>query len=251
LNFPGGLLIGDCAGFLNVPKIKGSHTAMKSGMCAAEAVFEELSHHSDEQQRNNLATKRLDTYTKNIHKSWLHEELHSVRNIRPAFKYGLYPGLAHAAFDTYILRGNAPWTFKNHDDHKQLLPANKCKNIIYPKPDGKLTFDRLSSVQLTNTFHTENQPCHLALKNIDVTIDVNYTKYASPEIRYCPAKVYEIVYTENEGQKQQQQQNSKQARLQINAQNCIHCKTCDIKDPTQNIVWEPPEGGGGPSYSDM
>lgn len=229
LSFPGGALIGDAAGFLNVPKIKGIHTAIQSGMLAAQACFEILGKTTDTQ----LEIKNY------AHQSKLTDELHTVRNIRPGFKYGLIPGLINAAFETYISKGKSPWTLKNHADYSCLIPAAKAKKINYPKPDGKLTFDRLSSVYLSNTFHEENQPCHLKLKSPKLAIEVNLKTYASPETRYCPAGVYEIVEEENG------------PRLQINAQNCIHCKTCDIKDPRQNIIWQAPEGGGGPNYVNM
>ena len=232
LTFPGGALIGDAAGFLNVPKIKGIHTAMQSGMLAAQACFEQLGEGEPPQVE-------LKSYTEKVNQSWLAKELYSVRNIRPGFKYGLIPGLINAAFETYISRGHSPWTLNNHADHTSLIPAEKAKKISYPKPDGILTFDRLSSVFLSNTYHEENQPCHLKLKKPKLAIEVNLNTYASPESRYCPAAVYEIV------------QDEKGPRLQINAQNCIHCKTCDIKDPRQNIVWTAPEGGGGPNYSGM
>ncbi|KTD10766.1 electron transfer flavoprotein-ubiquinon [Legionella gratiana] len=232
LTFPGGALIGDAAGFLNVPKIKGIHTAMQSGMLAAEACFEAL-------QQENTTQIELTNYTDKVKSSWLEKELYAVRNIRPGFKYGLFPGLINAAFETYITRGRSPWTLTNHADNKTLIPANKAKKIDYPKPDGIITFDKLSSVFLANTYHEENQPCHLVLKKPQLAIDINLNKYASPECRYCPAAVYELIEEE------------KGPRLQINAQNCIHCKTCDIKDPRQNIVWQAPEGGGGPNYSGM
>lgn len=236
LTFPGGMLIGDCAGFLNVPKIKGSHTAMKSGMIAAETIIAA-------QQRGNESEAlrgELSDYTKNLQQSWLWQELYLVRNIRPVFHYGLLPGLAYAAIDTYLFRGRAPWTFNNHADHLQLKKIQQCQKIIYPKPDGVLTFDRLSSVYLSNTNHEENQPPHLQLKDPTLAIKVNLAEYGSPEQYYCPAAVYEIVRNTED-----------QPRLQINAQNCVHCKTCDIKDPLQNINWVPPEGGGGPNYRDM
>ena len=228
LAFPGGVIVGDAAGFLNVPRIKGTHTAMKSGMCAAEAIFAGLSN-----------THSLCDYRPAVEASWLGTELKKVRNIRPAFHAGLALGLAYAAIDHFIFRGKAPWTFKHHVDHATLKPKASTKKIDYPKPDGILTFDRASSVYLSNTYHEANQPCHLQLKKPDVPVDVNYAWYDAPETRYCPAGVYEMV-----GNKQN-------LRLQINAQNCIHCKTCDIKDPTQNIHWVPPEGGGGPNYRDM
>lgn len=233
LTFPGGAIIGDAAGFLNVPKIKGIHAAMKSGMLAAEACFDALKEDSKD-------PIELTQYTDHFKKSWLAKELYDVRNIRPGFNYGLIPGLLNAAFETYITRGKSPWTLKNHADNTTLLPADKARKIEYPKPDGILTFDKLSSVYLANTYHEENQPCHLKLKKPKVAIDVNYKIYASPETRYCPAAVYEILDSENGSPK-----------LQINAQNCIHCKTCDIKDPRQNIVWQAPEGGGGPNYVSM
>ena len=226
LVFPGGAIIGCAAGFLNVPKIKGSHTAMKSGMLAAEGTFEVL------QGRHNDYQKRLEN-------SWVAEELKQVRNIRPGFKYGLIPGLINAAFETYITRGKSPWTLNHHRDNESLKLASKSIPIHYPKPDGKITFDRLSSVYLCNTHHPETQPNHLILNDPDLAIDYNYKLYDSPEQRYCPAGVYEIV-KENET-----------PRLQINSANCIHCKTCDIKDPLQNIHWTPPEGGSGPNYGSM
>lgn len=229
LSFPGGALIGDSAGFLNVAKIKGSHTAMKSGMLAAEAVIETLKE-----------KKNQPCYQKTFEHSWVHQELHQVRNVRPGFHYGLWLGLAYAAIDQYLLRGKAPWTFAYNPDHESLDKAATAKKIDYPKPDGKLTFDRASSLYLSGTFHEEEQPCHLTLKDKSVAIDVNYKDYDSPETRYCPAGVYEIVMD-----------NEDKPRLQINAQNCLHCKTCDIKDITQNINWLTPEGSGGPQYSDM
>jgi electron-transferring-flavoprotein dehydrogenase len=232
LTFPGGMLIGDTAGFLNVPKIKGTHTAMKSGMVAAETLFTAL--------QNGHERDELTAYTDNLKKSWLWDELYRVRNIRPAFQKGLWYGLAYSALDVYLLRGKAPWTFKNHADHKQLKKASECKKIDYPKPDGKVTFDKLSSVYLSNTNHKENQPCHLQLINSETAIAVNLAEYDTPEQQYCPAGVYEIVHT-TEGK----------PYLQINAQNCVHCKTCDIKDPTQNINWVTPEGGDGPNYPNM
>ncbi len=230
LVFPGGALIGDSAGFVNVPKIKGTHTSMKSGMLAAEAVAEALA---------GDRPAVLDAYPEALKESWVWEELSSVRNIRPSFgKFGMYGGLVYSALDTYLFRGKAPWTFKHvHKDNETLLDASVAQPIAYPKPDGVLTFDKASSVFISNTNHEENQPVHLQLAQPDVAIDVNWARYRSPETRYCPAGVYEILGVE-EGQ----------PRLQINAQNCVHCKTCDIKDPTQNINWVTPEGGGGPSY---
>lgn len=231
LTFPGGALIGDAAGFLNVARIKGTHTSMKSAMLAAEAVFMAI---------QNNDSGELNAYPKALKESWVYEELYKVRNIRPAFRFGLWAGLIYAAIDTYIFRGRAPWTFRNHADHKQLWPlTEKFRRPQYPKPDGKLTFDRMSSVFLSSTNHEEDQPCHLKLKDPTVPVDINLPLYDAPEQRYCPAGVYEIV------------READKPRLQINAQNCVHCKTCDIKDPTQNIVWTTPEGGGGPNYSGM
>ena len=231
LTFPGGCLVGCTAGFLNVPKIKGTHTAMKSGMLAAEAVFDAISQD----------TAEASSYQQKLQSSWLWNELYKVRNIRPSFSKGFFAGMIYSAFDTYILRGNAPWTFKNHADHLQLNEAKSSEKIEYPKPDNVISFDRNSSVYLSSTNHEENQPVHLQLIDNKVPIEVNFKKYDSPEQRYCPAGVYEIVQAE---------QNSDQY-LQINAQNCVHCKTCDIKDPTQNIRWVTPEGGGGPNYPNM
>ncbi|OMG56898.1 electron transfer flavoprotein-ubiquinone oxidoreductase [Azonexus hydrophilus] len=232
LTFPGGLLVGDTAGFLNVPKIKGTHMAMQSGLLAADAVFALL-------EKEDWGMEAVE-YSGQLKKSWLWDELHGVRNIRPAFKWGLWGGLAYGALDTFVFRGKAPWTMGHHDDHSQLGYKTAYAKIDYPKPDGKLTFDRLSSVFLSATNHEENQQCHLRLKDESVPVSLNYAKYGAPETRYCPAGVYEIL-GEDEGQ----------PRLQINGQNCLHCKTCDIKDPTQNIVWTVPEGGGGPNYPNM
>lgn len=231
LAFPGGVLIGCTAGFMNVPKVKGSHTAMKTGMLAAEAAFEAL--------KDGRANDVLDAYPALYEQSWVYQELKKVRNIRPSFNKGLLAGLAYSALDTYLFRGNAPWTFHHHEDHKSLKPASACKKIVYPKPDGKISFDKLSSVFLSNTNHEEDQPIHLRLKDPSVPVTVNLPTYDAPEQRYCPAGVYEIV------------QEDAGPRLQINAQNCVHCKTCDIKDPTQNIVWTVPEGAGGPNYPNM
>lgn len=222
LTVPGGMLIGCAAGFLNVPKIKGIHNAMKSGMLAAESFF------------------ASGDYEKAIKKSWVGEELYTARNIRPAMNKGLWWGLTYAAIDTYIFRGKAPWTLHNHADYMQLKTANESEKMTYPKHDNKITFDLMSSVFLTQSVHDEDQPCHLQLKEEAVAIEVNFKKYASPESRYCPAGVYEIVHDDNNN-----------PHLQINAANCIHCKACDIKDPTQNIVWTPPEGGSGPQYGIM
>jgi electron-transferring-flavoprotein dehydrogenase len=233
LVFPGGALIGCDAGFLNMSRIKGSHAAIKSGMLAAESVFEAL---GAGRQADELAA-----YSTAFEQSWLHEELHVARNVKPWLNKGLYLGSLMAGVDQIVFRGKAPWTLRHsHADHECLKPASQFTPITYPKPDGKLTFDRLSSVFISNTNHAEDQPIHLTLKNPSVPVDVNLSQYAGPEARYCPAGVYEFVKTD-EGTD----------RLQINAQNCVHCKTCDIKDPTQNIVWITPEGGGGPNYPNM
>ena len=235
VHFPGGVLIGDCAGFLNVPKIKGTHNAMKSGMVAAEAVFQALS----EKDESGL---EVTGYLDRLKESWIWDELYRVRNIRPAMaKWGLWGGMAYSAIDTYVLRGKAPWTFNNHADHEQIRPKTDFRPIDYPKPDGKLTFDKLSSVFISNTNHEEDQPSHLTLKDERVPIEINLEKYDAPEQRYCPAAVYEIVRDDD----------GSNPRLQINAQNCVHCKTCDIKDPTQNIHWVVPQGGDGPNYPNM
>ena len=231
LVFPGGALIGDTAGFLNVPKIKGTHTAMKSALVCAEAVFDALT--------SEQAPAVVEAYPEALKKTWLWDELYRVRNVRPAFHAGLWLGIAYSALDTYVLRGRAPWTFKNHADHDTLQPADACAKIAYPKPDGVITFDKLSSVFISNTNHAEDQPIHLTLKDPSVPVAINLARYDGPEARYCPAGVYEFV--EDDGAK----------RLQINAPNCVHCKTCDIKDPTQNINWVVPEGGGGPNYPNM
>ncbi len=233
LTFPGGALIGCAAGFLNVPKIKGSHTAMKSGMLCDEAVFELLA--------GDGATSEANGYPTRFRDSWVWDELHRARNVRPAFHWGLLPGLAYAGLDTYLLRGRAPWTLHHRPDHTQLRPKDAARPIDYPKPDGVVSFDRLSSVFLSATNHEENQPPHLRLADPSRAIAHNLAIYDAPEQRYCPAGVYEIVRDADGGN----------PRLQINAQNCVHCKTCDIKDPTQNINWVVPEGGGGPNYPNM
>ena len=233
LTFPGGLLVGDTAGFLNVPKIKGNHTAMKSGMVAAEAVFDHLTTGDNRRE--------VTGYPERLKNSWLWSELHAVRNIRPGFQKGLWAGLANAVYET-ATKGKSPWTLHNkHPDHTTLKKAGEAPKIEYPKPDGKLTFDRLSSVYLSNTNHEEDQPAHLTLTDKSVPISVNLALYDAPEQRYCPAGVYEIVRNVD----------GASPRMQINAQNCVHCKTCDIKDPTQNINWVVPEGGGGPNYAGM
>jgi electron-transferring-flavoprotein dehydrogenase len=232
LTFPGGALIGDTAGFLNVPKIKGIHTAMKSGMTAAESVFAAL---------KAGAGGEVAAYPSALKQTWLWKELHAVRNVRPAFRWGLWGGFVLAGLDTYVLRGHAPWTWHHHADHDRLRPASESKTIDYPKPDGKVSFDKLSSVYLSSTNHEEDQPVHLQLRDAGLPIRVNLAEYDAPEQRYCPAGVYEIV-AEASGDNPQ---------LQINAANCVHCKTCDIKDPLQNINWVTPEGGGGPNYPNM
>lgn len=228
LAFPGGVLVGDAAGFLNVPKIKGTHAAIKSGMLAADAVAAALA---------GERAAVLEGYEASFRGSWLAEELALARNIRPGFaKFGLLGGLLNAAIDTYWFKNKAPWTLHHRTPDQRLKRSSNCKPIEYPRPDGILTFDRLSSVYLSNTNHEEDQPAHLKLKDPALWLRANYQTYASPESRYCPAAVYEV-----EGEQDQ-------ARLRINAQNCVHCKTCDIKDPEQNIDWCPPEGGGGPNY---
>lgn len=233
LSMPGALIIGDAAGFLNVPKIKGNHTAMKSGMVAAEAIVDHFV--------NNISFPEIPDYRLRLERTWLWDELYRMRNIRPAFRGGLLLGMIYAALDNLVFRGRAPWTFKNHADNKTLKPLNQVSKIEYPKPDNIFSFDRLSSVFLSNTNHEEDQPAHLRLKDPAVAIETNYLVYGSPEQYYCPAGVYEIV-RDAEGNNPQ---------LRINAQNCVHCKTCDIKDPTQNINWCTPEGGGGPNYQGM
>jgi electron-transferring-flavoprotein dehydrogenase len=232
LTFPGGALIGCDAGFLNMSRIKGSHAAIKTGMLAASAAFEALS--------ANRQNDELSSYSSAFEASWLHEELHTARNVKPLLKYGTY-GSPLVWLDQVLLRGKAPWTLHHtKPDHACLRPASEFTPIVYPKPDNKLTFDRLTSVFISNTNHAEDQPIHLTLKNASVPVNINLAKYAGPEARYCPAGVYEFIKADDGADK-----------LQINAQNCVHCKTCDIKDPTQNIVWVTPEGGGGPNYSSM
>jgi len=227
LEFPGGVIVGCAAGFLNVPKIKGNHTAMKSGMLAADAIYAHL----------------VDTipvaYENAFKGSWAYEELYRVRNIRPGFKWGLWAGLFNAAFETYVTRGHSPWTLSHHADYRETQKIGDAQKIVYPKPDGKISFDRSSSVFLANLSHEESQPCHLILRDPSKAMDVNWAQYGSPEQYYCPAGVYEVV------------EDASGRRLQINGQNCVHCKTCDIKDPTQNIHWVTPEGGSGPNYVKM
>jgi electron-transferring-flavoprotein dehydrogenase len=232
LVFPGGALLGDDAGFLNASRIKGTHAAMKSGMLAAEAAFEALAAGRERDE--------LSAYPSAFEKSWLHQELHRARNFKPLMSKGLYTGTLMVGVDQVLLRGRAPWTLAHaHADHEALEPKARHQPIAYPKPDGVLTFDRLSSVFVSNTNHEEDQPAHLRLRNPAIPVAVNLAVYAGPETRYCPAGVYEFV---SEGAAD---------RLQINAQNCVHCKTCDIKDPKQNIDWVVPEGGGGPNYPNM
>ncbi len=229
LTFPGGMFVGCEAGFLNVPKIKGTHLAMKSGIIAAQSIFE------------NIDTKdQILEYEKEIKKSWMWKELYKVRNIRPSFKWGFWKAILYSAIDTYIFRGNAPWTIDHHGtDHQSLGKKHDYEEIKYPKPDNVISFDRLTNVSFSGTNHEENQPCHLQLKDEEVPINTNFELYDNPETRYCPAGVYEIVMNDNK------------PKLQINSQNCVHCKTCDIKDPTQNINWVTPQGGGGPNYQGM
>jgi electron-transferring-flavoprotein dehydrogenase len=231
--FPGGALVGCDAGYLNVSRIKGSHAAIKTGMLAAEAAFDAVT--------SGRQHDELSAYPEAFEKSWLYTELNKSRNFKAWFKKGLFTATLMNGIEQFALRGRIPWTLhRDKPDHAYLKPAAECKPIEYPKPDGKLTFDRLSSVFISNTNHAENQPAHLTLKDAGVPVSINLAKYAGPESRYCPAGVYEFVKNE-----------AGQDRLQINAQNCVHCKTCDIKDPTQNIVWVTPEGGGGPNYSGM
>ncbi|ODP31394.1 electron transfer flavoprotein-ubiquinone oxidoreductase [Pandoraea sp. ISTKB] len=233
LVFKGGALVGCEAGFLNVSRIKGSHAAIKSGMMAADAAFDAL---AADRQRDELSA-----YPVAFEQSWLHEELNKARNFKQWFKKGLTVATLMTGIEQKLLGGKMPWTIhRKKADHESLLPAAQCQPIVYPKPDGKLTFDRLSSVFISNTNHEENQPAHLTLKDPSVPVGINLSEYAGPEQRYCPAGVYEFVKNDDDSE-----------RLQINAQNCVHCKTCDIKDPTQNIVWVTPEGGGGPNYPNM
>ncbi len=233
LIFPGGALIGDDAGFLNAARIKGSHAAIKSGMMAAHAIAEALD--------AGRSADELTAYPQAFRESWLYEELHRMRNFKPWMSKGLWLGSLMFGIDQQLFRGKAPWTLRLSADHLKLKKAADCQPIEYPKPDGVITFDRLSSVFLSNTNHEENQPCHLHLKDDTVPIRINLALYDAPEQRYCPAGVYEIIRDED----------GSNPRLQINAQNCVHCKTCDIKDPTQNITWVTPQGGEGPVYPNM
>ncbi len=232
LSFPGGAVIGCDAGTLNTPKIKGTHTAMKSGMIASELVFKELVSSKGNDEILNLHSSFIN--------SWAGQELKNARNVRPSFKYGLKIGMILSGIDQLIFRGKAPWTIKHgEEDHLSLKKKDEATVIKYPKPDGKITFDRLTNVSFTSTYHEENQPCHLKLNDEKIPISNNLLLYDSPEQRYCPAGVYEILYDNGS------------PKLNINSQNCIHCKTCDIKDPLQNINWITPEGGGGPNYTNM
>ncbi len=231
--FPGGALVGCDAGYLNASRIKGSHAAINSGMLCADAAFEAIvaGRQGDE----------LTAYPEAFENSWLYQELNKARNFKQWFKKGLGLATVMTGIEQFVLRGHIPWTLhRQKADHLNLKPADQCPRIEYPRPDGKLTFDRLSSVFISNTNHAEDQPAHLTLKDASVPVNVNLAKYAGPESRYCPAGVYEYVKNDDGSD-----------RLQINAQNCVHCKTCDIKDPTQNIVWVVPEGGGGPNYANM
>lgn len=231
--FPGGALVGCDAGYLNASRIKGSHAAIKTGMLAAEAAYDAL--------QAGRSHDELNAYPEAFENSWLYTELNKARNFKQWFKKGRTVGTLMTGVEQFVLRGHVPWTIRRAAaDHTYLKPAAECQPIQYPKPDGKLTFDRLSSVFISNTNHEENQPAHLTLKDASVPVGINLAKFAGPEARYCPAGVYEYVKNEDQSD-----------RLQINAQNCVHCKTCDIKDPTQNIVWVTPEGGGGPNYSGM
>ena len=228
LAFPGGAMIGDEAGFLNASRIKGSHCAIKTGMLAAEAAHAALG--------AGRANDELADYPEAFRSSWLYDELYRARNFKPWMSKGLYTGTLMVGIDQVVFRGKAPWTLQHKGpDHKSLRTKDQVQPITYPKPDGVLTFDRLSSVFISNTNHSEDQPPHLTLKDREIPTRVNLAEYAGPEARYCPAAVYEFV----------------DKKLVINAQNCVHCKTCDIKDPLQNIVWVAPEGGGGPNYTNM
>ena len=226
---PGALLVGCDAGTLNMPKIKGSHTAMKSGMIAAETIDE----HFKEK-------KNLSIYEEKFNKSWVYKELYEARNVKPSFSWGLILGIIFTGIDQILFRGKLPFTLKHkHADHETLRPANEMKKIVYPKPDNIITFDKTSSVYLTGTNHAENQPVHLQLKNPNLPIEYTIDKYDEPAQRYCPVGVYEVQVENNIN------------KFVINSQNCIHCKTCDIKEPSQNITWVTPEGGGGPKYGNM
>ena len=236
MQLPGGIITGCAAGTLNVPKIKGSHNAMKTGMLAAESIAEAV-------VAGDQGQSTLDSYQEKFDASWVKEELHKARNVRPAVaKFGMKLGTLYAGLDLKLFGGKAPWTFHHkHGDHETLKPKEQMREIQYPKPDGVVSFDKLSSVYLANVWHDEDQPCHLQLKDSRMPVEHNLEWYDAPEQRYCPANVYEIV----------RDSDGSNPRLQINFTNCVHCKTCDIKDPTQNIVWTTPEGGGGPNYPNM
>ncbi|KAG0166274.1 hypothetical protein DFQ30_007368 [Apophysomyces sp. BC1015] len=238
LVFPGGAMIGCTAGFLNVPKVKGTHTAMKSGMLAAESAYEALFGSEEEVEGPVI----LNSYEERIKDSWVYKELYEVRNCKPSFHtpLGLYGGVIYSGIETLFLKGREPWTFKHKKaDWEEMVPAHNAKPIDYPKPDGVISFDLLTNVSRSGTNHAENQPIHLRIRDKDLPVQRNLAVFDGPENRFCPAGVYEYVDDEaNPGQK----------RLQINSQNCVHCKTCDIKDPSQNIDWTVPEGGGGPQY---
>jgi len=228
---PGALLIGCNAGTLNTPKIKGSHTAMKSGIIAAETIFEKIKNGS-----------RLSIYEDKFKKSWAYKELHAVRNVKPSFRWGLFLAILFTGLDQIIFRGKLPFTLKHkHADHEALKLSNRMPKIEYPKPDGKISFDKTSSVYLTGTNHRENQPMHLKLKDTNLPINYTLEKFDEPAQRYCPVGVYEV----------QRDKDNLNPKFVINSQNCIHCKTCDIKEPSQNITWVAPEGGGGPKYGNM
>jgi electron-transferring-flavoprotein dehydrogenase len=236
LIFPGGALIGCSAGFVNLPRIKGSHNAIKSGMLGAEAAFEALA-------AGKTGGDELIAYPVKLKASWIWKDLDKVRNVKPALKWGTVLGTLYGGFDMWMhdLGIRLPWTFHHKQaDHETLRPAGEFQPILYPKPDGVISFDKPSSVFLSNTNHEEDQPVHLKLRDPSIPIAVNLPLYAEPAQRYCPAGVYEVVTADNG-----------QPRFQINAQNCVHCKTCDIKDPAQNIDWTVPEGGGGPNYPNM
>ena len=233
LVFPGGALVGCEAGFLNASRIKGSHAAIKSGMMAADAIVDALA--------NNREYDELSAYPAAFEQSWLHDELNKARNFKQWFKKGRTVGTLMTGIEQLVLRGKMPWSLRNtKPDHAFLQPADQCLRIDYPKPDGKLTFDRLSSVFISNTNHEEDEPIHLTLKDASIPVKLNLATYAGPEARYCPAGVYEFIKND-----------AGEDQLQINSQNCVHCKTCDIKDPSQNIVWIPPQGGEGPVYNGM
>ena len=248
LTFPGGALVGCAAGFLNLPRIKGTHNAMKTGMLAAEAAFSAL---GDGRSRDVLTD-----YEAAWRKSWVYEDLYQVRNVKPGLRWGMWLGTLHGGVQMWLsdlgLGGAVPWTMHHrYADHERLRPAAEMPTIAYPKYDGTITFDKMSSVYLSNTNHVENQPVHLQLRDPALPVDVNLRVYDGPEARYCPAGVYEFVPDDASAGTDVANEGAVPMRLQINAQNCVHCKACDIKDPRQNIHWVPPEGGGGPNYAGM